>query len=290
MICVGVAGWDYPDWSGVVYPPGASRGFDRLAWVARFLDVVEINATFYRPVDPRITATWIRRVARHPGFRFTAKAHRSWTHEPWDEAGSVVAPTLTGLAPLLEAGLLGALLIQFPQSFHWTPASTTRLGRLFDAIPGWPFVVEVRHISWDDDRAAAWMHERGAGWCVVDQPRIARSTAPPRPRVTAQRAYLRLHGRNAASWFDDNAGRDARYDYLYSLDELRPLAESARMMGAQASALFAIANNHFRGQAFANALQLKHLVSGTEPEAPAELVAAYPELKDVVASKRERLF
>jgi uncharacterized protein YecE (DUF72 family) len=290
MIWVGVAGWDYPDWSGVVYPPGASRGFDRLAWVARFLDVVEINATFYRPVDPRITATWIRRVALHPGFRFTAKAHRSWTHEPWDDAGGVVVPTLAGLAPLLEAGLLGALLVQFPQSFHCTPANTTRLGRLLDALPGWPVVVEVRHISWDDDRAAAWMHERGAGWCVVDQPRVARSTAPPRPRVTAQLAYLRLHGRNAASWFDDNAGRDARYDYLYTLDELRPLAESARVMGAQASALYAIANNHFRGQAFANALQLKHLVSGIEPEAPAELVAAYPELTEVVASKRERLF
>jgi uncharacterized protein YecE (DUF72 family) len=290
MTAVGVAGWDYPDWNGIVYPHGSSRGFDRLAFVARFLDVVEINATFYRPVNPRVASTWIRRVARHPGFRFTAKAHRSWTHEPWEDAAATVAPTLAGLAPLRDAGLLGALLVQFPQSFHWGPETSARLGRLLDAAAGWPVAVEVRHISWDNDHAAALLREWGAGWCVVDQPRIERSTAPPRPRVTAALAYLRLHGRKATSWFDDSAGRDARYDYLYSMDELRPLADDARTMGAQANALYVIANNHFRGQAFANALQIKHLVSGVEPEAPAELAAAYPELRDVVVPPRERLF
>jgi uncharacterized protein YecE (DUF72 family) len=290
MTSVGVAGWDYPDWSGIVYPRGASRGFDRLAWVARFLDVVEINATFYRPASQRATASWVRRAAKHPGFRFTAKAHRSWTHEPWDDPAGIVAATLDGLAPLREAGLLGAVLVQFPQSFHFISGNTTRLAHLLDAARGWPIVVEVRHISWDDDKAAAWMLERGAGWCVVDQPRIGRSTAPPRARVTAKIAYMRLHGRNEAAWFDAGAGRDARYDYLYSLETLRPLGDAARGMGAQAKALYVIANNHFRGQAFANALQLRHLIQGVEPEAPEELVAAYPELREVVSTKLGRLF
>ena len=289
MTSVGVAGWDYPDWSGIVYPRGASRGFDRLAFVARFLDVVEINATFYRPVNPAIAASWIRRVSKHPGFRFTAKAHRSFTHEPWDDPAAVVAPTLAGLTPLREAGLLGALLVQFPQSFHWAPHSTTRLGRLLDATVGWPVVVEVRHVSWDDDRAAAWMCERNVGWCVVDQPRAGGLTAPPRPRVTAPTGYLRLHGRNEASWFDPKAGRDARYDYLYTMDSLRPLADTARVMGTTAEALYVIANNHFRGQAFSNALQLKHLIQGVKPEAPGDLVAEYPELREVVRAKGERL-
>jgi uncharacterized protein YecE (DUF72 family) len=290
MTSVGVAGWDYPDWNGIVYPRGASRGFDRLAWAARFLDVVEINATFYRPVSPKTAASWIRRVAKHRGFRFTAKAHRSWTHEPWDDAAGIVAATLDGLAPLREAGVLGAVLVQFPQSFHFTSSNTTRLMRLLDAAAGWPLVVEVRHISWDDDRAAAWMRERGAGWCVVDQPRVGAVTAPPRARVTAEIAYMRLHGRNEASWFDAGAGRDARYDYLYTLENLRPLADAARGMGAQAKALYVIANNHFRGQAFANALQLRHLIQGVEPDAPEELVAAYPELRDVVSVRPSRLF
>lgn len=290
MTSVGVAGWDYPDWSGIVYPRGAARGFDRLAWVARFLDVVEINSTFYRPANPRFAASWIRRVAKHPGFRFTAKSHRTWTHDPWEPPPGIVAATLAGLAPLRDAGLLGALLVQFPQSFHWTPQSVTRLGRLLDATEGWPVVVEVRHISWDHDKAAAWMCDRNVGWCVVDQPTVSGLTAPPRARVTARIAYLRLHGRNEGAWFDPHAGRDARYDYLYSKDALQPLADAARGMGAAAEALYVIANNHFRGQAFANALELKHMIQGIEPEAPEDLVAAYPQLREVVSMRRERLF
>ena len=46
MTCVGVAGWDYPDWEGVVYPAAAGRRFDRLAWIARFVDVVERYSAF----------------------------------------------------------------------------------------------------------------------------------------------------------------------------------------------------------------------------------------------------
>ena len=279
MTYVGVAGWDYPDWNGVVYPAGTSKGFDRLAWLAGFVDCIEINTTFYRPVTPRIAASWARRVADRPGFKFTAKAHRSWTHEPWDDPRPLVPPTLDGLSPIREAGLLGALLVQFPQSFHWNPAARTRLGQLLDGLSEWPIVVEARHVSWDDDRAAAFVHELGAGWCVVDQPRIGASTAPARPRVTSAVGYLRLHGRNADAWFDEGAGRDRRYDYLYTVDELQPLATSARGMATRAQAVYAVANNHFRGQAVVAALQLKHLIQGVEPEAPPSLAAVYPGLR-----------
>ena len=290
MTYVGVAGWDYPDWNGIVYPASPSRAFDRLAWLARFVDCIEVNATFYRPVAPKAAASWVRRVADRPGFRFTAKAHRSWTHEPWDDPASVIPPTLDGLAPLLEAGLLGALLVQFPQSFHWNPAAREKLGRLLTGLEDWPIVVEGRHVSWDDDRAAAWVRELGAGWCVVDQPRIGTVTAPATPRVTAPVGYLRLHGRNVAAWFDDGAGRDRRYDYLYTEEELRPLATATQRMATRAQAVYAVANNHFRGQALVAALQLKHLIQGIEPEAPAELVAAYPGLEAKTAGRAPKLF
>jgi uncharacterized protein YecE (DUF72 family) len=81
MIRVGVAGWDYPDWVGPVYPERASRNFDRLAYLSRFVHVLEINSTFYRPADPRTAESWLRRTEGRPHFTFTAKAHRSWTHE-----------------------------------------------------------------------------------------------------------------------------------------------------------------------------------------------------------------
>lgn len=289
MIHVGVAGWDYPDWKGVVYPAAGTRGFDRLAYLAGFVDVVEINSSFYRPIDPAVSASWLRRVATRPGFRFTAKAHRAFTHEPDAEPGAVGAASLRGLRPLREAGVLGALLLQFPQSFHRTPHALVRLEALLRALSDWPVVVEVRHASWDRCEAADWLRARGAGWCVVDQPAIGRSTATATPRVTSPVAYLRLHGRNAADWFREDAGRDARYDYLYGEDELRSLAEVAREISRPAAVTFVVQNNHFRGQALVNALQLRGLLGGTRPTAPAELVARYPELAAYVSSP-PRLF
>ncbi len=287
---IGVAGWDYPDWRGIVYPLTRPRRFDRLAYIARFVDVVEINSTFYHPVDPRVAASWHHRTRDRPRFRFTAKAHRSCTHEPLDDAAATVLPTLTGLAPLHDAGALSALLLQFPQSFHHNERNLDHLARLLDQVAGWPVVVEVRHVSWDADAAADWLERRGAGWCVVDQPDVGGSTAPPRPRVTSRVGYLRLHGRNRWDWFRPGAGRDARYDYLYDNEELRPLATAVREMAGSAEELVVVQNNHFRGKALVNALQMKHLIEGVRPLAPPDLARSYPEIGAVARVERDRLF
>ena len=285
---VGVAGWDYPDWNGVVYP-SRSRSFDRLGFLSRFVDVVEINSTFYRPAGPRSAEAWASRAEKRPGFTFTAKAHRDLTHDPDTDVAAAAHDTKLGLTPLRGAGVLGAVLLQFPQSFHREPESLERLERLIEAFEGWPTVVEVRHVSWDSDEAAEWMRERNVGWCVVDQPRVGKSTAPMRPRVTSSVGYLRLHGRNRKDWFRKDAGRDARYDYLYGLEELRPVADVAVELGKTAKIAYAVANNHFRGQAVVNALQLKHLIEGGTPEAPASLVAEYLELAPNVIEVPSRL-
>jgi hypothetical protein len=71
---IGVAGWDYPDWLGTVYLPRPARGFDRLAWVHGSWTPSRISSTFYRPVAPKTAASWVRRVASHPGFRSRPRA------------------------------------------------------------------------------------------------------------------------------------------------------------------------------------------------------------------------
>ncbi|HEX9291115.1 MAG TPA: DUF72 domain-containing protein, partial [Anaeromyxobacteraceae bacterium] len=54
MIRFGPAGWDYPDWRGAVYPKPAPRGFDPLAYLARWFETVEVNSTFYRPARAEV--------------------------------------------------------------------------------------------------------------------------------------------------------------------------------------------------------------------------------------------
>jgi uncharacterized protein YecE (DUF72 family) len=287
---VGVAGWDYADWNGIVYPVGSGRAFDRLAYLSRFVDVVEINSTFYRPAAPRVASSWVRRTAHRNEFRFTAKAHRSWTHESQDPTSDRVSATLEGLRPLRDADRLGALLVQFPQSFHDGRRQRERIDRLAEAAEGWPLVIEVRHVSWQSEDVESWFSSRGIGWCLVDQPRVGRSTLGALPRVTGPTAYMRLHGRNRSDWFRADAGRDQRYDYLYPRVQMRTLAQQARRMACRAEQLFVIQNNHFRGQALVNALQMKRLLGGETPRAPQELVATYPQLEAEVVTEYTRLF
>src|SRR5437762_13220136 len=81
MIRVGTAGWDYPDWQGMVYPKPKPRGFDPLEYLSRYFSTIEINSTFYRPAQPAVARGWARRVAGNRDFRFTAKLWRRFTHE-----------------------------------------------------------------------------------------------------------------------------------------------------------------------------------------------------------------
>jgi len=290
MLRIGVAGWDYPDWRGVVYPQREKHGFDRLTHISSYVDVIEINASFYRPVAPRIAESWVERTRDRAEFRFTAKSHRSWTHEHDADLRESVARTLEGLDPLRQANMLGALLVQFPQSFHFRDRSRERIGRLVELAGEWPLIIEVRHASWETSKAQDWFTRCGAGWCVVDQPAIGDSTARATPRVRGPVGYLRLHGRNCADWFRPDAGRDARYDYLYAGPEMAELARTAGKMTEKAEELFIVQNNHFRGQALVNALQLKRLLQKRVPRAPEELVLAYPQLEGEVTVKRSRLF
>ncbi len=116
-LLLGVAGWSYDDWKGVVYPSSPPRRFDPLSYIAGFVDLVEINSTFYNPCTPRTAESWAGKAAGHDRFRFTAKLFKGFTHskpEQWDR--SEIERYQDGIRPLEEAGLLGAVLAQFPST------------------------------------------------------------------------------------------------------------------------------------------------------------------------------
>ncbi len=289
MIRFGPAGWEYPDWAGVVYPRGAPRSFDRLAHLARFFGTVEVNATFYRPYGADVAARWCERVEAAPAFRFGAKVWRRLTHERAEAltAEDVVAAR-AALDRLHADRRLGAALLQFPWSFKREPAAEEWLRGVLSALAGLPLVVEVRHASWDAPEVLDELAAAGVGIVNVDQPLFRRSIRPA-ARVTSPVAYVRVHGRNYRDWFRTGAGRDARYDYLYTQGELEPWAERVRELAESERApdVYVVTNNHFRGQAVANAKMLEGMVEGRRVEAPEELVEAFPEaLEPFVVSPR----
>jgi uncharacterized protein YecE (DUF72 family) len=168
--------------------------------------------------------------------------------------------------------------MQFPYRFHYTPDNRRHLQHLGAVFPAFPLILEVRHRSWDQPEAHAWLRDLGIGFCNIDQPQIS-SNLGLTSLVTSDVGYLRLHGRNAAMWFQHEAGSAARYDYRYTPEEIEQLLDVLQVISRQARNTYLITNNHFRGQAVLNALELQYGLRRTPIPVPPPLLTAYPELE-----------
>ena len=304
---VGTAGWSYPGgrgtWNGVFYPEKGARprGFDELEFYARWFDAVEVNSTFYGQPRAQVTAKWADRTPA--SFEFAIKLFQKFTHPAMflaavaahapgaEPAGLELAGVVrqadvdefkAGVEPLASAGKLGALLVQFPPSFTATPEGVDYLGWLLRTFSAYAPAVELRHKSWSDqgDETTALLNAYGAAWVLIDEPKFRFSIeqnwhTPSTPAGTAQ-AYLRFHGRNAAEWWRPAAAED-RYNYLYSAQELAPLADAAAGLSATLKRVYLFFNNHFSAQGVANAVQLRRQLHQPVPSPlPTALVERFP--------------
>ncbi len=295
---VGTSGWSYPNdpgaWTGVFYPrPGRGRArSDELTYYAARFDTVEVNSSFYRTPTPETTRRWAARTP--PGFEFCLKLYQKFTHPDMYERTTGLDPYALGQAdidafraaldPIASAGKLGALLAQFPPSFHAAKVAQDYVSWLLDAFADYPMAVELRHRSWSDEAAStlALLGARGAAWVQIDEPKfrfsIRQDFQPNVPGVY----YMRLHGRNAAKWWERGHPAE-RYDYLYSAAELAPVAAAVAEASRAAHKLRVYMNNHFEAKAVANAVILKHQLGQPAPgEYPPEFVRRYPEVADFV--------
>ena len=302
QIRIGTSGWHYPagagTWDGIFYPPRGRRhrpaGFDELEYYAQRFDTVEVNSTFYGVPRREVAAAWAGRTPA--GFAFSVKLHQQFTHPKLvaASAGGDAAPPdrgdvdrfREGIAPIHEAGKLGALLAQFPASFRNDAAAHDHLAWLLEALADCPVAVELRHRSWSDDVAGTLrlLNGLGAAWVQIDEPKFRLSIAQSFLPNVESFYYMRLHGRNARKWWRHERAEE-RYDYHYSAAELRPFRDAADAASRLVKRLYLYMNNHFAAQAVANAATLKEQlglgIAGTYRE---EMVRRYPELEGIVAT------
>lgn len=287
MVCpihIGIAGWSYPDWEGIVYTDPKA---DQLEYVSGFVDCIEINSTFYRPPVERITNSWLQRTARRPEFFFTAKLHQSFTHEGKIDT-VIVKQFHEGFGPILEAGKLKHLLAQFRYDFADNPANREHLGKIVRQFKdAFSVVLEVRHKSWERPATLSFLQELGVAVANLDYPTSSQSFNLQHCTV-GKGGYFRMHGRNTEKWFS-KAGRDEVYDYLYSEKELTVIKERLDVLGKAFESLTVIANNHYRGAELANAIELKALVSGQKQPVPEGLLKTYPRLARIALPDKAEL-
>jgi uncharacterized protein YecE (DUF72 family) len=301
-IRVGTSGWNYPNgagtWNGVFYPAPRPRGFDELAYYAERFDTVEVNSTFYRMPEAPMSASWVRRTPA--SFVFSIKLYQKFTHpdmylardgvRDWDLSRDDFDLFRAGIAPVVEAGRLAAILAQFPPSFQRDDDTRAYLDWLLGGLAAYPVAVELRHKSWSDDAEGtrALLAGHRAAWALIDEPKFRTSIAQgPDAGAIAEApiAYVRLHGRNAADWWEPDH-RDDRYNYLYTRDELLPFADAAKEAARRERKVLMYLNNHFSAKAVANAAVLKHDLGQIVPgDYEAAMVEKYPELKAIVRTE-----
>lgn len=255
-IRVGTSGFDYPEWREVFYPHELERkGY--LGWYAGKFDTVELNFSYYRMPEERQLHEFLSKAGKD--CLFSIKAHQSLTHEivpgAWEEA---LAQYRGALFPLVNAGRLGAVLFQFPPSFHYEAPRRKYLDALLRKAEGLPLVVEFRNHDWYNNRVFDALRERGVALAAIDLPDLP-NMPPPMDLVTSPLAYVRLHGRNGETWWGSDAA--ARYDYCYKDEELRSWTLRLKAMASNARRILVYFNNHWRGQAPHNAATLKSFLA-----------------------------
>jgi uncharacterized protein YecE (DUF72 family) len=314
---IGTAGWNYPagrgTWNGVFYPARRSRprGFDELAFYADHFDTVEVNSTFYGQPRADMTEGWARRTPA--GFEFAVKLYQKFTHPGMfrerverslpgpmspDVVDALARPMPAdldefkrGIDPLAESGKLGPLLAQFPASFKRTASGQDYLAALLDTFAGYAVAVELRHSSWSDafGETLTLLDAFGAAWVQIDEPKFRFSIRQNYLPNVKGFYYMRLHGRNAATWWQHDKAED-RYDYLYSDEELTEFVETASAARELVKKAYLYTNNHFSAKSVANAAMIKRqLGEPIEGEYPPEFVERFPELAGAVNVQRTQM-
>jgi uncharacterized protein YecE (DUF72 family) len=185
------------------------------------------------------------------------------------------------MKPLLSAGLLQGILVQFRYDFADSADGRDHLTWIRDAFAELgELIVEVRHKSWETPPAAAFFREQGLTVACLDYPTAADSFTAY-GCIAGRRAYLRLHGRNREKWFARNVEPHEPYDYDYPDREIDELTQRSRDLLKNVGQLTIVANNHYRGKAVSAALRLKARLLEQNVPVPPALLDTYPGLRKI---------
>lgn len=266
MMLIGTSGYDYPELKGIFYPADMPRK-DFLPYYASIFNALELNSTFYgMPTAERMISFYER--AQNPDFKFCVKANQLLTHQIDKNWKNYAADFKSAVLPLLEKNALADILVQFPESFHYTPENRFYLSDLINELKDFPTVIEFRHKEWIRDSVLEGLNKRNTGIVFCDMPQLKNlpngmtHEKSARLPFIGDTAYIRFHGRNNNAWYaqEGSVPHMERYNYEYSEDELKsfiPVIRTAEQMGKKVQMYF---NNHPNGNGFKNAMLLMELL------------------------------
>jgi len=295
LVRFGTASWTDPTMTapGVFYPAGAKTAEERLRYYASQFPVVEVDATYYALPNRRTAEGWVERTP--DGFVFDIKAHALMTGQPTEVArlpkavreelpaeftekkriyrkdmpaevlDGVYAQFREALEPLIEAGKLGAVFVQFPK---WVFPSNEARELILETRErlALPIAVEFRHGSWfnekNAERTVRFLQDNKIPYVAVDEPQGFKSSVPPVIVPTSDDlAVFRFHGRNAENWEKKEIPPSERFRYLYDEDELADWTPKIAAVARKTKETHVIYNNCFSNYGTTNAREAAKLLA-----------------------------
>jgi len=250
-VLLGTSGWSYKEWEGPFYPKGEKK---KLTYYSKFFKTVEIDSTYY--AYPNKGFALGATINTPEGFVFSAKLPKLITHDKALDVDRGVKEDLFRflhlLKPMIDDEKLGPLLIQLPPSFSYTEGFAKLEGFLGVIPSDVSFAVEFRNKSWlGKARATDLLTKHNVAITVVDEPLL-----PAETTTTADFSFVRWHGHGTRPW----------YNYRYRQDELEAWKDKVKAVAAKTKKVYGYFNNHFRGYAVENTLQMMDILGASDAE------------------------
>jgi uncharacterized protein YecE (DUF72 family) len=295
-IRIGTAGWTdrtlLP--AGLFYPDGVDTAEDRLRYYASRFPLVEIDSSYYGLPVRRNSELWVGRTP--DGFRFDIKAYALMTGHPTEVARlpralrEALPPSIAAqrrvyprdlppeiydevwaifrdaIQPLVDAGKLGSVLLQYPQWFMPGAAARNALLEARDRLAGISCTIEFRNRGWFDsrsrDRTLKFLSDHALPYVIVDEPQGLPNSVPPIAAVTAPSlAIVRFHGRRDDMWNRRGVSVADKYRYLYDRDELASWVPRVLDVAETAEETHIVFNNCYANYGTTNAREMSAMVA-----------------------------
>ncbi len=293
-IFVGTSSWTDPTLieSGRFYPPSAKTAEARLKYYASQFGVVEVDSSYYGLPNEKTAGLWVQRTP--PSFIFDIKTFRLFTQHPTPQVALprdiklalprelAGRPNLymkdmpedlldelwrrfeSALLPLDSAGKLGVVMFQFPSWYYPGNEQRDYILSCKERLPQYRIGVEFRNNSWLSDknreRTLKFLADNNLPYVCVDEPQGFTSSVPPLSEVTSDIGLVRFHGRNSETWEKKGIPTVARFNYLYSEEELAEWAPRIEKIASKTTQTHVLFNNCYEDKAVKNARRMKQVI------------------------------
>jgi uncharacterized protein YecE (DUF72 family) len=266
MIKIGLTGWgDHP----LVYSHVTSAR-DKLFDYSGHFPVVELDTSFYAIPSVENVEKWCKDTPEN--FQFVVKAYQGMTGHLRDELPYETRNDMFNAFKECAEGFqkhrkLAMILVQFPPWFDCTGKNVRYIRYIKQQLQQFPIAIEFRNQTWYattmKEKTLAFLKDNELIHTVCDEPQSGSGSVPFVPVVTANKALVRIHGRNVHGWRNIGHNEDwrkVRFLYDYNMEELTKLSFDIQFLQKQTADVFVLFNNNSGGHAAGNAKQLQRML------------------------------